>query len=88
MHKPPGLGLEVVLSIVAVAPFPLNVHVGQTRLLEPGVGKVAVFREENWVMLKQTSAGLQAPLDVLPVEDVVWPEGQAVQLTAELEAEV
>jgi hypothetical protein len=39
-------------------------------------------------MLKQTSAGLQAPLDVLPVEDVVWPEGQAVQLTAELEAEV
>ena len=26
--------------------------------------------------------------DVLPVEAVVWPEGQAVQLTAELEAEV
>ena len=31
---------------------------------------------------------VQAALDVLPVEAVVWLEGQAVQLTAELEAEV
>jgi hypothetical protein len=46
MQKPPGCGSEVNLSTVAVASLPYNVHVGQTRLLEPGVGKVAVFTEE------------------------------------------